>query len=45
MENPKLKGKTLTNSNLKTCFYDTSSNICKAKDMTCFKSEGNTENC
>jgi len=35
-DNPTLTGKTLTNDNLRTCIYDPSSSICKAKDIDCF---------
>ncbi|ORX57948.1 L domain-like protein [Piromyces finnis] len=45
LENPKLSGKTLTNENLTTCYYDTSSSICKAKEMKCFGEEGNPKLC
>ncbi|OUM68733.1 hypothetical protein PIROE2DRAFT_3418, partial [Piromyces sp. E2] len=34
--NPNLTGQTLTNENLRSCYYDETSSICKAKEMDCF---------
>jgi len=37
--NVNLKGKTLTNSSLKKCIYESKYSLCKAKDMSCFESD------
>jgi len=44
-ENPRLKGKTLTNKSLETCNYDASSSICKAKEMSCFGTLSTIKKC
>jgi len=38
-KNSTLTGKTLTNENLRSCSYDNTSSICKAKEMDCFDEE------
>jgi hypothetical protein len=43
--NKYIKGRTLTNENLKTCKYDASDNICKAKEMNCFDKNLNIKAC
>jgi len=43
--NKDIKGKTLTNEKLKTCKYDASNNLCKAKKMNCFDKDLNIKAC
>jgi hypothetical protein len=43
--NKDIKGKTLTNENLKTCKYEASDNLCKAKEMNCFDKNLNIKAC
>jgi len=44
-ENVNIKGKTLTNSSLKKCIYESKYSLCKAKDMNCFENNVTFEAC
>jgi len=40
-----IRGKALTNDSLKHCRYGANSNVCKTKDMVCFRSSDKLKNC
>ncbi|OUM68754.1 hypothetical protein PIROE2DRAFT_3440 [Piromyces sp. E2] len=42
--NINIRGKTLTNDNLQSCYYENTYSLCKAKDMDCFN-DVTFENC